>query len=364
MSFVAASEGPVRALHPRYYRDPAIFAQERERIFFRTWQYVCHSQEVAERGDYLVFGVADQSLFVIRDGAGALRAFYNVCQHRAHELLSGRGNRKLITCPYHAWIYNLDGRLKRAQGTDRVPGFDREKICLSEVRLEVFCGFVFVNLDPEAAPMSAWYADAEADLRRYVPEIDSYRPIWVHDCLEACNWKVAVENYNECYHCRFVHPAFTKGVIAAESVNIAPKDHTLRHEATAVAAGKGSYAFSDDAYHVIYLWPTMSIQVYPGRVVNTYWWRAEAIDETRVYRGWFSPGGAADKVTMEIAEIDKKTTFAEDLPVVESVQRGLMSRGYEGGPLVLNPAGGVDNEVSVQAIHAWVRTALEGPPPA
>ncbi|HMB74921.1 MAG TPA: RHO alpha subunit C-terminal catalytic domain-containing protein, partial [Kiloniellaceae bacterium] len=227
---------------------------------------------------------------------------------------------------------------------------------------EVFCGFVFVNLDPDAAGMTAWYADAEADLRRYVPEIDSYRPIWTHDSLEACNWKVAVENYNECYHCRFVHPAFTKGVIAAESVDITPKDYTLRHEASAVASEKGSYAFSDNAYHVIFLWPAMSIQVYPGRVLNTYWWRPTAIDATRVYRGWLSPGGDEDRTTMEIAEIDKKTTFVEDLPVVESVQRGLNSRGYAGGPLVLNPKGGVDNERSIQAIHGWVREALETPP--
>lgn len=361
MTVCASPEGPVRALHPRYYRDPEIFARERERIFYRTWQYACHEQEVAKTGDYRVFEVAGQSLFVIRAGDGTLRAFYNVCQHRAHELLQGCGNKKLISCPYHAWVYSLDGRLKRAQGSENVPGFDRDKICLSEVRLESFCGFVFVNLDAEAASMKSWYADAEADLRRFVPEIDSYRPIWTHDSPEACNWKVAVENYNECYHCRFVHPSFTKGVIAAESVDITPRDYTLRHKASAVASEKASYAFGDDAYHVIFLWPSMSIQIYPGQVVNTYWWCPTAINETHVFRGWLSPGGEADQVTMEIAEIDKKTTFVEDLPLVEAVQRGLMSRGYQGGPLVLNPKGGVDNELSIQALHGWVREALAQP---
>ena len=108
MSQTEAASGPVRALHPRYYTDPEVFQRERERIFFRTWQFVCHAQEVAKAGDYLVFEVADQSLFVLRGADGVLRAFYNVCQHRAHELLSGSGNRKLISCPYHAWIYSLD----------------------------------------------------------------------------------------------------------------------------------------------------------------------------------------------------------------------------------------------------------------
>ncbi|MDH3691779.1 MAG: Rieske 2Fe-2S domain-containing protein [Gammaproteobacteria bacterium] len=275
---------PIRALDPRFYTDPEVFTQEKERIFFRTWQYACHEGEIENPGDFVVFDIADQSLFVMRDANSVLRCFYNVCQHRAHELLQGKGNRKLIICPYHAWTYHLNGRLKAARNTTAVRDFDASKICLSEIKVEVFCGFVFVNLDSDAAPMNDWYPNAAQDLASYVPDIDRYRLLWAHNADEHCNWKVAVENYNECYHCRVVHPSFTKGVIAPQSVDIVPQGYTLRHSAQGVVSDKASYSFDDTTYRVIYLWPTMSIQIYPGRVVNTYWWRPKSLTDPSVSR--------------------------------------------------------------------------------
>ena len=129
-------------------------------------------------------------------------------------------------------------------------------------------------------------------LRRYVPDIDSYK---VHlestTSSSSATGRSAVENYNECYHCRFVHPAFTKGVIAADSVNIWPQDYTLSVTGPMPwRPRRGAIVSMTTSYNVIFLWPSMSIQVYPGRVVNTYWWAPTAIDETRVYRGWLSPG--------------------------------------------------------------------------
>lgn len=356
-------DGPplIRALEARYYTDPSVFKRERERIFARTWQYACHLGEVERPGDYVTLRIADQGLFVIRGTDGALRAFYNVCQHRAHELLQGSGNRKQLVCPYHAWTYATDGKLKGARNAGKVAGFDRASICLTEVRLEVFCGFVFVNLDPEARPMAAWYPGAADDLRAFVPEIEAYRPVGEHSADEPCNWKLAIENYNECYHCRVVHPSFTKGVIAPDSVNIVPSGYTLRHSAEAVASASASYGFdpAESGYRVVYLWPTMAIQVYPGKVVNTYWWRPVSVTQTRVHRGWLAHRERDPAEILKIAEIDRRTTFAEDLSILESVQRGMMSRGYVPGPLVIDPDGGVDNELSIHAIHGWVREALE-----
>ena len=191
--------------------------------------------------------------------------------------------------------------------------------------------------------------------------IEDYRPVKTFSVEEDCNWKVAVENYNECYHCRMVHPSFTRGVIDAASVDIVPNGFTLRHSARGVDAKAASYDFGTggDAYRVIFLWPTMAVQVYPGRVVNTYWWRSPGIARTTVHRGWYAADGQDAGETLAIADIDRTTTFAEDLPILQSVQRGLASRGYRPGPLVVDPAGGVDNELSVQTIHQWVRDALD-----
>lgn len=351
---------PVVGLAPRYYTDSTVYEQEKQRIFFRTWQYVCHQSQVANTGDYIVFEIADQSLFMVRDREQQLRCFYNVCRHRGHALLEGSGNKNNIVCPYHAWRYGLNGQLEFARNSDNVPGLDVGKICLSGVRVEVFCGFVFVNLDKDAQPMQHWFANAAGDLRTVVPDIDKYAPIWEHSLQERCNWKVALENYNECYHCRHVHRALTQGVIAPESIDIQPNAYTLRHTGHGVASDNACYGFdeSTNQYRVFFLWPNFSIQVYPGRIVNTYWWRYHGVDRTTVYRGWLTLNGKEDTPTMQIAETDRDTTFAEDLSVVESVQRGLGNRGYTAGPLILDPGGGIDNEISTYWLNQWVREAL------
>ena len=148
------SDDPYRShtLPGSYYYAPAVFELEKQAIFNRTWQYVCHVSRVAEPGRYCVRDIGDQSVVVLRDRGGELRAFHNVCQHRAHRLVEGTGRvGGAIVCPYHNWSYELTGELRHARHSDRVAEFDRSAICLSGVRAELFCGFVFVNLDPDAA---------------------------------------------------------------------------------------------------------------------------------------------------------------------------------------------------------------------
>ena len=116
----------VHNLEARYYTDPEIFLREQSDILGKTWQFAGHLSELETPGDYFTFEVAGHSLFCIRGRDDAVRAFYNVCQHRAHELVSGSGNRRFLACPYHAWTYELDGRMKAGPNTKSVPGFRRE----------------------------------------------------------------------------------------------------------------------------------------------------------------------------------------------------------------------------------------------
>ncbi len=353
------------ALAPSYYVDPAVLEREKERIFFRTWQYACHLSQLEKPGDYVAFDILDQGLFVIRGRDGELRAFYNVCKHRAHELLQGQGNVVLITCPYHAWTYQTDGKLRRAPNSEKVPGFDADAICLTPVRLEVFCGFVFVNLDPDCAPMADWYPEVEDQMREFLPEIERLQPINEVAVEEACNWKVTVENYNECYHCRFTHPTFVKGVIDPNAYNILPQGHCLRHTTRSAPSQNLTYDFDVSAgshasdYSSWYLWPAFSFQVYPGGMLNTYLWRPQTVAETLVYRGWYSVDGENAETVLQLAEQDRITTVAEDVKLVNSVQRGLRSKGYQPGPLVIDPETGVNSEHSIKAFYDWVLEALE-----
>ena len=355
---------PVHTLEARYYTDPAIFRAEQASLLASTWQFAGHSSQLENPGDYFTFEIAQQSLFCIRGHDGTIRGFYNVCQHRAHELLTGSGNRKLLACPYHAWTYEIDGRLRAGPNTKAVLGFQRERICLSEVLLEIFCGFIFVNLDLNAKPMADWFPNVASELRAFVPHIDELKPVeWV-DVTEHCNWKVSVENYSECYHCAINHPTFASGIIKPETYDIQPQGYCLRHTTQCQNLNRMSYLIDLEAnphagdYSSWFLWPLFSFQVYPGNVLNTYHWRPSAVDQVTVWRGWYTIGGIDSDLIGRLAVQDRTTTVEEDIRLVESVQRGLSNRGYRPGPLVIDPAGGVKSEHSVQVLQQWFREAL------
>ncbi len=359
-------DGPTRSLEARYYTDPAVFEAERTGLLSRSWQYACHASAVREPGDYCAFELAGEGFFCVRGRDGAVRAFYNVCQHRAHQIVKGQGTARTLVCPYHAWTYELTGELRGAPNARSVPGFDRGSIRLCEVRAEEFLGFVFVNLDSDAAPMDEWFPGARRELEEWVPNWESLEPLeWV-EIPERCNWKVSVENYSECYHCALNHPTFSTGVVKTETYDIQPQGYCLRHTTQSGDLSRMTYDIESgyahhDGYSSWYLWPLFSFQVYPGNRLNTYHWRPVDVGHVVVWRGWHSEGGAEDSVVRQLAKQDRATTVEEDIHLVECVQRGLGSRGYRPGPLVVDPACGVNSEHSVMHLQRWMREAVEPP---
>lgn len=360
---------PIRSLAARYYTDPDIFAQEMSGLLARTWQFAGHVSQLPNVGDYFSFEIAGQSLFAIRGRDQVIRTFYNVCQHRAHEMVTGTGNTRVVVCPYHAWTYELTGHLRAGPNIKSVPGFDRSEICLTEVRTEDFHGFLFVNLDDDAAPMDEWFPGVREEIAAFVPNVEALAPLeWV-EVPENCNWKVSVENYSECYHCPINHATFAEGVIKPETYDIQPDaggGYVLRHTTECQSLEKMTYPVDlsiphAGEYQSWFLWPMFSFQCYPGNVLNTYHWRADGPQACTVWRGWYTPEGAESDVIRGLAVQDRDTTVEEDIRLVESVQRGLKSRGYRPGPLVLDPACGVSSEHSIATLHQWMREAVDGP---
>ncbi|MDJ0826725.1 MAG: aromatic ring-hydroxylating dioxygenase subunit alpha [Rhodobacter sp.] len=355
----------VRSLEARYYTDPELFRSEQQGLFARTWQLAGHASTLAAAGDYFTVEIAGESLFCIKGRDGVIRTFYNVCQHRAHQLVEGAGTTRVVVCPYHAWTYELTGALRAAPNSAAVPGFDRTTVCLTEVRTEIFLGFIFVNLDPDAAPMDDWFPGAREEIAGFVPDWERLQPLeWV-EIPEQCNWKVSVENYSECYHCALNHPTFATGVIRPETYDIQPQGHCLRHTTECQNLDAMTYDIDFGQPHAgdyssWFLWPMVSFQVYPGNRLNTYHWRPVAVDRVTVWRGWYSVDGTEDPVVRQLAVQDRDTTVAEDIRLVESVQRGLGSRGYRPGPLVLDPGSGVNSEHSIAALQGWMREAVDG----
>jgi phenylpropionate dioxygenase-like ring-hydroxylating dioxygenase large terminal subunit len=359
------TEDLVRTLDPRYYTDPDIYRRECDGVLSRTWQFAGHSSALEEPGDYFAFEIAGQQLFCVLDANSEVRAFYNVCQHRAHELVRDAGNARRFVCPYHGWTYELDGRLRSGPNLKAVPGFDKSAICLTPVRVELFCGFIFVNLDSDAAPMDDWYPNVRRELEEFLPDAERLRPLeWIR-VQEKCNWKVSVENYSECYHCRINHVAFSSGVIRSETYDIQQQGHCLRHTTECQNLERMSYPIDVDAnphagdYSSWFLWPLFSFQVYPGNVLNTYHWRPAGVEGVTVWRGWYTIDGIDSDIIRSLAAQDRETTVEEDIHLVESVQRGMHSRGYRPGPLVLDPNFGVQSEHSIRALHNWMRQAVD-----
>lgn len=354
-----------KSLAARYYTDPKVFEIETAGVLACTWQFACHTSDIANPGDYIAFEMAGESLFCVRGRDGLIRTFFNVCQHRAHQLVQGKGNARVVVCPYHAWTYELTGQMRAGPNVKSVEGFDTSNICLTQVQTEEFLGFVFVNLDPDAKPMEDWFPKARAELEEWVPNWASLKPLeWV-EIAENCNWKVSVENYSECYHCSLNHPTFATGVVKPETYDIQPEGKILRHRTECQNLDDMTYDIQSgfdhwNEYSSWFLWPMFSFQVYPGNVLNTYHWRAIDADHVVVWRGWYSVDGAESETVRKLAIQDRETTVEEDIHLVESVQRGLKSRGYVPGPLVVDPSCGVNSEHSILHLQRWMREAVDG----
>jgi phenylpropionate dioxygenase-like ring-hydroxylating dioxygenase large terminal subunit len=174
-----------------------------KQIIAKTWQWVCHVEKVRDaRESYVTIEIAGQPCCRRpRPVMASLRAFYNVCKHRAHTLLSGEGRTNKMMCPYHAWVYRLDGQLVRAPHTEPLENFNTGDICLDRVQVEEFCGFIYVNFDPAAPSLKSQTGDLETEIRHWAPDIDklTFGHRLTYDIKS--NWKNVVDNFLECYHC-------------------------------------------------------------------------------------------------------------------------------------------------------------------
>lgn len=218
-----------------HYLDPEAFAREKDRIFFREWVLVGRGEEVPNPGDYLLLDVVGESILLVRDRDGSLKAHYNVCRHRGSQLVLGveakpapESNRiscsgtfaSGIRCPYHAWTYNLDGTLRTAPYLEAGDAFCKEDLPLYRVDVQEWAGFVFLNLgasgpsdDSRPRPtLAQQLGDAPARVKRY--PLSELRIAQRISYEVAANWKVILENYNECYHCGTVHPELCRVVPA------------------------------------------------------------------------------------------------------------------------------------------------------
>lgn len=352
-------------LSAEYYLSPDIFEFEKRQIFYKTWQYVAHESMLREAGDYITLKICDENIFVIRSSDAKLRAFYNICRHRAHELLEGSGNiRNLIVCPYHAWSYSNTGELAQAPMSQHRSGFDKNDFCLREIRLEIFCGCVFVNLDNDCASLQSIAGDLEQDMRAHIPYLDDLKPDRSNQQAEApiqAGWKVIVDNYVECYHCRPAHPDFAS-IIDMDSYQVDIFDQWSRQYGPAIRNDNSAYPFDPEngfQQSVFwFLWPNTTFNVMPGPNAMGIFAVRPIDSESCTFDGHSLTTDG--QVYQPRSDYFNQTLAPEDIGICESVQRGLKSKSYDQGAYMVDPNHSGESEYALHHFHRLVQSSLSG----
>jgi len=335
-------------LPPRVYHDPAVLAYEQEAWFAGGWTCVGREEDVLATGGYFLAQVAGESLVVVRGDDGELRAFYNVCRHRGATLVEGPapcGALVRFQCPYHAWVYDLQGRLRPPRHTEVLDGFDPAEWGLVPARLATWQGFVFLDLSGEAPPLTEYLGEMPAYFERF--DLAGLRRAERIEYDVAANWKAIIENYEECYHCPGVHPQLNRitpynlgqylpgeGPWLGSWMEVVGEHETLSLDGSSHGRPPVAGMREQDLRRVYYfvVWPNLLLSLHPdylmahlvrpiepGRTLVTCEWY---FDPATMARPGFDPSDAVGFWDL---------TNRQDWHVCELQQAGTRSRAYTPG---------------------------------
>jgi Rieske 2Fe-2S family protein len=365
----ASISGSGRMLPAAAYADESVLAWERRVMFAGGWVCVGRSADVATPRTRRAVTVGDDAVLLVRGEDGVLRGFFNTCRHRGHELLTcgASATGRFITCPYHSWVYDLDGRLHKVPHEHRDAFADGDLSLVSAPVVE-WQGFILVNADGAASPLDQYTSGLDALFEPY--ELDRLVVAVSHEYELAANWKLAVENYQECYHCSTIHPELCRvsppdsgsnhhadGLWVGGSMELAEGAQTMSLDGSSGSAPmRGVTGIREREVQYIQLWPNLLISAHPDYVM-THLLEPLSASRTRVVCEWLFPpeAVAAPGFDPSYAVDFWDLTNRQDWAACEAVQRGVTSRGYRPGPL--SP----DNEdATFQAIAVVARTYLDG----
>lgn len=339
--------GSSRMLPREAYVDPAVFEWEQRNIF-TGWHCVGHAADLDGAGAQRAVGSGANGILLVRGDDGAVRAFANVCRHRGHELLACGASikRRGVVCPYHAWSYKLNGELRNAPGFDRLDSFDPAGFGLTELRLVDWHGWLFVDPSGQDGDFADHVAGSEEIVSPYRPE--DLTVVARHSYELATNWKVIVENYQECYHCPSIHPELSRISPPTSGENIEMPGDWMggwmsmidEAETMSLSGRSGGVAIkglsAQELRTVMYLvgFPNLLVSLHPDYVM-THRMTPLAADRTHVECAWAFPRDAAESPDFDASyAVDFwDLTNRQDWAACESVQRGLSSPHARPGPL-------------------------------
>ncbi len=361
----------VRTLAADYYTSNEVLAAEKVKLFFKTWQFACHVDELAEPGMYRTLSIFDQNIFLVRTKAGEIKGFYNVCPHRGHTLLEGQGQRKAITCLYHAWTYALDGQLLGARGVAAATGVEKQQICLFSVRVEQLLDFVFVNLDPHAQSLAEFAPGLADQILSVCPDVVSYKLTeqeFGYGYVCQANWKVMIDNYLECYHCETAHHSFNDMMNIPDSRFTLHRNYTYQVAPTAFKSENKAFPLNLEHDVTVgqfwFLFPNTVFGQFPG-VPNFYLSRFDPISPNQTSRVTISlvpetmPDPDAVRRDQLRAEWNANVVGIEDKLLCENVQRGMQQMGFEQGWYITDPDAHNISEHAMRYFHDLYLEAME-----
>ncbi|MFW2384178.1 MAG: aromatic ring-hydroxylating oxygenase subunit alpha [Acidimicrobiales bacterium] len=345
------------SLHADAYTESRWYELEQQSVFRSTWQWLCHGEKLRRPGDYVTGEVAGSPIMAVRGTSGELNAFYNVCKHRAHHLLEGEGSTRVMVCPYHAWTYDLSGQLVGARKTNHLLDFDMGDICLDQVRIELFGGFVYVNLDPNAAALAEQAGDLAAEIQHWAPDVDGLTFAHRLTYEIQSNWKNVIDNFLECYHCHIAHKDFVS-LVDMDTYKVTTHGIFSSHMAEAGKTANSAYDVSAATvtdHAVWWLWPNTCLMRYPGRA-NFIVLHVIPVgpDRTLETYDFFLETSEPNEAELESIRYLDEVLQVEDIALVESVQRGMRSPAFDQGRIVHDPSGSGLSEHALHHFHGLV----------
>lgn len=321
-------------LPSRLYTDACAFEAEKRKVFGRSWQVVGHRDQAAKAGDYFTADIIGEPLLIVRGADGKLRAFYNVCRHRAGPPAEGCGNRKLFRCGYHGWTYDLNGALISATEIEGVEGFRSEDFALMPVRVEEWFNFIFVNLDDAAEPLRMSLGELPAHVEKF--PFGGMKLFERRTYDMACNWKTYVDNYLEGYHLPSVHPGLNREldynayVVEPHASHVRQFSPIRGGQPGDVTPRRYQDAREDLTTEYFWIFPNWMLNCYPDNIsLNIV--LPVAPERSLAIFEWYLPesalGSAAAKASVEFSDEIQR----EDVSICEKVQKNLRSRSYSRG---------------------------------
>src|ERR1700678_319824 len=340
------------------YTDAIIDQVERERIFSKCWQVAGHRDQVLNAGDYFTIELAGEPLLIVRGSGGKLRAFYNVCRHRAGPPAEGCGNRKLFRCGYHGWTYGWDGALISATEIEGVEGFRAEDFALSPVRVEEWFNFILVNLDSSAGSLRESLGELPGQAEKF--PFAGMKLFERRTYEMECNWKTYVDNYLEGYHLPSVHPGLNRE-LDYTAYTVEPYAGHVRQFSPIRGAQPGDttprrYREAHENLTTDYFWifPNWMLNCYPDNISLNIVLPLGPERSLAIFE-WYLPeaehSSAAAKAAVEFSD----QIQMEDIAICEKVQKNLRSRSYSRGRF------SVKQEKGVHAFHRMYAEWMQRP---